>query len=149
MKQLTDKHRGEICGILAMGGTRAVAAQYIGCSLGLLLETEQSDRRFARDLRQAEGRGEMLQLKNIVDVARDRQDWRASAWVLERRYPERYLRRTQERAALKRLRQLFDAVVESILAEIEDGPLRQRIVARIGEVSSQLQPQRGSKERLP
>lgn len=142
--KLTAKQRGEVCGILAMGGTRATAAHFVGCPLPTLLLAEQSSAAFAAEMRQAEGRAEVLQLKNIAEVARARQDWRASAWMLERRFPERYLRRPRGRAGLKWLTDMLKQFVDLIAAEIDDGPLRERILQRLQEVVAQFTP-RGDK----
>lgn len=138
--KLTAKQRGEISGVLAMGGTRATAAHFVGCPLSTLLRAEQADADFATELRKAEGRAEMLQLKNIAEVARERQDWRASAWMLERRYPERYLRRRPDSARLKWLTDTLNLFVELIVAEIDDRPLRERILQRLQEVVEQFTP---------
>lgn len=144
--KLTPKQRGEVSGILAMGGTRATAAHYVGCSLPTLLRTEQADAAFARELRKAEGRAEVLQLKNIAEVARARKDWRASAWMLERRFPERYLRRRPDSARLKWLTDTLNLFIELIVAEIDDRPLRERILQRLQEVVEQFTP-RGKKAK--
>lgn len=141
---LDDKKRGEICGILAMGGTRAVAARYVGCSPSTVYRTAQSDRDFARHLRQAEGRAEVLQLKNITDAAQNKQYWRAAAWMLERKFPQRYAPRPSEAVTLEQFTQILDSFVDLIVAEISDAPLRQRILDRLKQVAEQLQSKRHS-----
>jgi hypothetical protein len=138
---LDDKKRGEICGILAMGGSRAVAARYVGCSKSTVYRAAQANPQFARQLRQAEGRAEILQLKYISDAAQCKQYWRAAAWMLERRFPQRYAPRPAESATLEQFEQVVNAFVDLIVAEIADAELRQRILDRLQEVAEQLQPQ--------
>jgi hypothetical protein len=143
---LDAQRRGEICGILAMGGTRAVAARYIGCSPSTVYRAARKDPDFARQLRAAEGRAEILQLKNITDAAAgSNQYWRAAAWMLERRFPERYANRAADTATIEQLAQIVNRFTDLMIAEIEDAALRQRILDRLGELTQQLEPRRKGK----
>ena len=91
---LDEAKRREICEILAVGGTRTMAAAYVGCSLDTIARTAQRDRMFAKQLRKASVECEICCLRNLSNAAQDPKNWRAAAWALERLYPERYGRRT-------------------------------------------------------
>jgi hypothetical protein len=138
--KLDPKKRGEICGVLAMGGSRAVAARYAGCSASTIYRTAKKDRQFASELRQAEGRAEVLQLKNITDAARNKQYWRAAAWMLERRFPNRYAPRKPRMATIEQFAQVLDSFIDLIVSEISDASLRERILNRLREIAQQLKP---------
>lgn len=132
--------RGEICGIISMGGSREAAARYVGCSPQTIYRTAVRDPEFRRQLRKAAGRAEVLQLKNISDAASCRQYWRAAAWMLERRFPKRYARRFGDRDVLMRLSRALASMVDLIVCEIDDAPLRQRILKRLREIAEQVAP---------
>src|SRR5215213_9383052 len=73
-----DKRR-EICAILSVGATRITAAEYVGCHVRTIGRTAKRDPEFARQLRQAGSRHEILHLKNINAAAGDARYWRAAA----------------------------------------------------------------------
>ena len=91
MKPKIDETRqNEICAILSVGGTRRMAAQYIGCHERTIYKLARNDPNFAERLAKTELSPEVKFLKNIVDAASDKRYWRAAAWALERMYPNRY-----------------------------------------------------------
>jgi len=91
---LDDAKRREICAILAIGGTRRMAAHYVGCSVDTVGRTALRDPAFADQIRKAEVGSEILFLRNLRDACQDAKQWRAATWALERFFPDRYGRRT-------------------------------------------------------
>ena len=90
---LDEAKRREICKVLAVGGTRTMAAAYVGCSLDTIARAAKRDRAFAEELRRASVECEIRCLRNLSKAAQEPKNWRAAAWMLERLYPERYARR--------------------------------------------------------
>src|SRR5688572_21466598 len=89
---ILDEDKQKIaCKLLGLGFSRRAAARFIGCSHNTILNTARRDPAFAQRLRAAPIEGEA----NHVEIIRraGHQSWRASAWFLERRYPERWGRR--------------------------------------------------------
>ena len=104
---LDEVKRGEICEILAIGGTRTLAARYVGCSLDTIARTAERDRAFAKQLRKASVECEIRCLRSLQNAAQDPTQWRAAAWTLERLYPERYARRVHGAVTHEQLRQVI------------------------------------------
>ena len=90
---LHEMRRREVCALLCAGCSLRAAARYIGCAPSTISRTSQVDARFARDVRYAYMRRELTLLHNIRHAGTT--SWRASAWLLERLYPERYGRRAR------------------------------------------------------
>ena len=67
-----------------------MAASYVDCAVSTIQNTADRDATFAEKLRQATYNTEVGLLKNIRNAAKKEQYWRAAAWALERRFPERY-----------------------------------------------------------
>jgi hypothetical protein len=137
MKKLSKLQRDNVCTILAIGGTRIAAARFVGCSVDDLDELMAHDPEFARELDKATGNAEALQLKNLAEAAHDNKDWRASAWLLERRFPQRYARRPPAAAAQERLERVLDSFIDLIVSQIADAGLRQQILDQLTELARQ------------
>lgn len=74
---LDEIKRREVCAILAMGGSRATAARYVGCAVSTILRTSQRNRTFRGELRKAESSAEVIQLQHIHTAGK--KNWRAAA----------------------------------------------------------------------
>jgi transposase len=136
---LDEKKRSEICGILAVGGTRALAARLVGCSTSTIYRAARRDPDFKQQLRQAKGHMEVLQLKYIADAGQSKSNWRAAAWLLERKFPSRYGRRSPDVATVEQISRVLVSFAELIAAEIPDAGLRQQILNRLKEVAQHLE----------
>lgn len=113
--KLTDEAIDAFVQATGLGATRDIAAQCAGwsrsCALGYLeaarTARDRADtgaRLTAKERRlvdfldateKAEGMMARNALALIVRAAQDRRHWTAAAWLLERRYPEAYGRRTE------------------------------------------------------
>lgn len=76
-----------------MGLSRHRAAAVIGCSPATIGYALSRDPDFAADMRRAEVQQEVALLKRVEDASKVLVHWRAAAWLLERRHPDRYGRR--------------------------------------------------------
>jgi hypothetical protein len=136
---LDDTKKAAICAVLAMGGTRATAASYVGCHPDTIRRTELRDEAFAAALEAAESKHEVLQLSYINSAGKDGRYWRAAAWVLEHRYPTRYGARRENLFTLEQTSHVLTQFAGVILDEVTDDDQRQRILARLDELTSGLQ----------
>ena len=101
---------------LKAGATHEIACQYAGIGKTAFYQRLSKDAEFAEIIGNAEGRGAIRHLANINKLALGTDelapDWKASAWILERRYPEMYGRR----------------VVDNNIRGDKDAPLRIEVV---------------------
>jgi len=94
--KFTEETRKKILWALRLGNYRKTAAEYAGISertLGdwLLQGSEQEDTDFAdfrKEVLEAEQAAEVRAL-GVIQQAANR-DWKAAAWYLERKFPQRY-----------------------------------------------------------
>ena len=106
------------------GLARSRAAALAGLSAGTLLAWErlglEGDTRYtelAEALARADVAAEETLLKVIRDAAVDDGDWKAAAWVLERRFPQAW--GPQAKPAADDLTKLSDDEIERRLKELE------------------------------
>jgi hypothetical protein len=94
--KLTDDLGSQILRVLALGATHRTACRSVGIAKSTfyawLLKGERSDSTLFQDfldaVRQVEAQRELEALATICQAAA--RDWRAAAWYLGRRYPERW-----------------------------------------------------------
>lgn len=135
---LDDVKKREICAILAMGGSRAIAAAYVGCHPNTIRKHILRDEAFAQAVEQAESKHEVAQLSYINSAGKEGRHWRAAAWLLEHRYPGRYGRRKTDQFTLEQVTHILTQFAGVILDEIEVEEMRQRILGRLSELATSL-----------
>ncbi len=91
---LDKTKRQKILALLANGSSRRVAARIAGCSHSTIARTAQRDPQFAAELDAAEHNCEIEALRLIRTAAKNGRYWRAAAWLLERRNPRDFAKRT-------------------------------------------------------
>jgi hypothetical protein len=134
---LTDEQKGRICGILSVGCDRQTAADFIGCSLTDIRRSMQHDSQFFADVRRAEAEVELKHMRNVQETARDKKDWRASVWWLERRSPERFARRAG--AFTARQLKAFITILGDLLREgVPNIEERQPLLDRLNAMSDDI-----------
>src|SRR6516225_3919571 len=90
---LDVKKRTKICGLLSLGYSRNMAAEYVGCDPSTISRTAKRDEAFRSQLADAESETSIDALRLIRHTGSQERYWRAAAWVLERRHPDEYGRR--------------------------------------------------------
>lgn len=136
---LDEVKRREICAILSVGCSRKTAARYVGCHRITITRTAARDEDFALALRQAESKHEVLHLTHINKAAQEGRYWRAAAWALERKYPDRYSQRPPNMFTLEQITQVLSQFAEALLEEVEKASQRKRILARLTDLTTGLQ----------
>ena len=83
---LDEAKRQRILAILTCGGSRRMAARYVGCSGGTITRTAARDPPFAEQLAHAEANLEIESLRAIRNALKQDRYWRAAAWVPEKKH---------------------------------------------------------------
>lgn len=129
----------EICAIVAMGCSRAIAARYVGCHPITIRRTTLYDEEFAAALEQAESQHEVVHLSYINKAAKDGRNWRAAAWTLERKYPSRYGNNPPHLFTIEQVSHVLEQFAEMMLAEIPDTEQQNRILSRLADLTTGLE----------
>lgn len=87
---LDPQKQVELLGYLRLGCSRRNAASRVGCCHRTIANIARRDPDFARKLKEAEAESEIACLEKMRDAASNVQHWRAAAWLLEHRLPQRY-----------------------------------------------------------
>lgn len=85
-RALDEAKKREICALVAAGASISRASRYVGCTDTTVLNEARRNRDFAEKLRRAQGKAEMEPLNAIRSKAKT--NWRAAAYLLERRDEE-------------------------------------------------------------
>ncbi|MBI2826374.1 MAG: hypothetical protein HYX69_16985 [Planctomycetia bacterium] len=141
---LDEFKQREICAIVAVGGSRRTAAKYVGCDPSTIRGTASRNEQFAQMLKRAESDLEIIHLSNIQQAAK--KSWQASAWVLERVYPERFGKRAPSTISVDQLKETIAGVIDLIKAELRASPRRQRILRKLRAYFATLGKEPGAKE---
>ncbi len=131
---LDEAKRREILAIITVGCSRTMAATYVGCAVSTIQNTAERDAIFAEKLRQATYNTEVGLLKSIRNAAQKEEYWRAAAWALERRFPERYARRGAHVMTLDQIALLLGQLSDIVAAEVPDR-CRKRVLKRLEDLT--------------
>jgi hypothetical protein len=129
--RLDETKQREVCAILAVGGTRRMAAHYVGCHPETIRRRALREPEFAAQLRRAEVTPEITLLRSIQAAAADPKQWRAAAWALERLYPDRYAARGPRTIGLDQMKQIVEQLANVVLSEVPVKQYRGRILKRL------------------
>ena len=120
--------RAVLLAVLRVGGSRADAAETIGVTPRTIRAEAQRDPQFLNDLNEAETDGKLNLILTVREAAIDGGNWRAAAWLLERRHWQDWGKRhrgdiTPEEftAAIKRVVSIIlQSVPKKLRAEARD-----------------------------
>jgi len=130
---LSAAERSEILALLSAGYSRTTAVKYIRSTPDTLRRAIAEDADFAEQVARAEEGSEVFYLSCIRRAALKEQYWRAAAWVLERRLPERYGNKKPETPTAEQLQQFLENCIQIIAEELPDGEKRTQILNRLSE----------------
>lgn len=135
---LDESKKREILAIIAVGCTRYTAARYVGCRPADIAREIGRDKNFAREVAKSEEAAEVYYMNQIKAAAKKEQYWRAAAWVLERRNPNRYAARGAHTITFDQLAKLITQIAEIVGGEIKDADVRVNILKRLNALTTAL-----------
>lgn len=135
--QVLDEHKKKtILALLNVGCTRRTAAGYVNCDPKTIYNTAQRDPAFAERLARAENAAEFAHLANLNKAGQELRYWRASAWVLERLFPDRFGVRSPDAISPQQLALLLNRIVEMLVEEIPVARFRKQVIFRLQQILS-------------
>lgn len=134
---LNEVKKAEILAILSTGCPRRTAASYVGCDLKSIYNTALRDPEFATELAKRESSPEIHHLHNLHNAGRNTCFWRASAWFLERCYPDRYGSRNPEAVTREQMKRYTTRFAEILCEEIPVARYRKQVLARMDAMFSE------------
>ncbi len=133
-KGLDEAKKRKIIGVLMIGASRESAAKYVGCSSTTIRNEIRRDPVFAEDVQHAEEESEVFFLQKIRAASNKEQYWRAAAWALERRCPNRYAARGAKTLSEEQVLRLVSDLVEIVIPEIHDAHERRSIIRKVNRL---------------
>jgi hypothetical protein len=103
---LDDFKREQIIGILSVGGSRVLAANYVGCHPRTIYNAAKANPDFAERINRAESDPEYHLLSAVTDAGK-KGVAHAAKWALERLYPDTYGRRTPGTYSVDAIKELM------------------------------------------
>lgn len=133
-RALDEDKRREIIAVVSLGVSRENAAKYVGCTAATIRNEMKRDAAFAEEILTAEENPEIFFLQKIRAAANKEQYWRAAAWALERRFPNRYAPRGAKTLTEKQVLQLISDLADIVVPEIQNSNERRSIVGKINRL---------------
>jgi hypothetical protein len=115
---LDPKKRTKICGLLSLGYSRNMAAEYVGCDPSTISRTAKRDEAFRSQLADAESETSIDALRLIRHTGSQERYWRAAAWVLERRHPDEYGRRAPNTFTGEQVIRILERALEVLMPSV-------------------------------
>lgn len=136
-RKLTPREKQSVIAIITVGCSRETAARYVGCSPPIIRREIAENSRFAAEVAKAEEDSELYFLNKIRQAADKEQYWRAAAWALERRCPNRYAPRGSGAMSLDQVKALLARLADLVVQEIPGRAERRRLLKRIHALVTQ------------
>jgi len=131
--KLSPQERTEYLALLSAGYARTTAAKFIHRAPGTIQNTMANDPEFAEQVAKAEENSEVFYLSCIRRAALKEQYWRAAAWVLERRQPDRYAAKKPETLTAEHVQKFMATCMRIIAEELPEQERRDKIMQRLEE----------------
>ena len=139
--KLDDTKRGQILGVLSVGGCMATAAAAVGCCVRTIYNTAERDPKFKQDMLNARAMDEVKMLKCIDNAAEQPKYWRAAVWKLERLHPERYRPQPAGMFSMADMHKFTADLIKILCDTVPDDTLFDHIIdqvnARFAELSDE------------
>lgn len=133
-RALDEDKRREIIAVVSLGVSRENAAKYVGCVPATIRNEMKRDASFAEEILVAEQNSEIYFLQKIRAAADKEQYWRAAAWALERRCPNRYAPRGAKTLTEEQVVKLISDFVNIVVPEIQNPTERRSVVGKINRL---------------
>ena len=131
MKPISEIKQREILALLSVGCSRRTAARYVNCTQKAIDELAQANPEFAEKLRRAEANMEIESIKNMFNAAKQEKNWRASAWLLERKSPEEFLKKKPDVIPAGLLDTLLNRIVTLLIEECPAAVQRKGLLKKL------------------
>ncbi len=102
----------------------------------LIRRQADRDEEFAQRLKRAESDFEVIHLSNIQQAGK--KSWNASAWLLERIFPERFVKRRPTTIPIEQMEDVLDNLAEVIKREVPDPVRCERLLDCLTKILSNL-----------
>ncbi len=113
---LDAKGKAMVVKILAAGGSRQDAANHVGIHRSNLDRTVLRDKAFADRAREAEMGAKIMLIGSVKSAAKG--DWRAAAWMLERKWHEDWAKREPGAVTPEQMAGGFSRFVSAVQAVV-------------------------------
>ena len=131
MKPISEIKQREILALLSVGCSRRTAARYVNCTQKAIDELARTNPDFAEKLRRAEANLEIESIKNMFNAAKQEKNWRASAWVLERKSPQEFLKKKPDVIPAGLLDTLLNRIVTLLIEECPAAVQRKGLLKKL------------------
>ena len=115
---LDPKMRARICSLLALGYSIRMAAEHIGCLPDDITDATKEDPRFRDQIASARSDADIDALKLLRRTASQEKNWRVAAWILERRNPEEYGRRSPNSFTGEQVMEILGRVLDTVMPSV-------------------------------
>ena len=132
-RRLNPQEKNEILALLSAGYSRTTTARYIHRAPATLRREIQECPPFAAQIAKAEEGAEVFYLSCIRRAALKEQYWRAAAWVLERRQPNRYGAKKPEQLTPEHVQKFMATCVQIIAEELPNDEQREKLLNRLAK----------------
>ena len=127
-KTLTPQEQSEILTLISAGYSRTTAAKYIHRAPTTLRNAMLENPEFAAQVAKAEEGTEVFYLSRIRTAAQMPQYWRAAAWILERRLPNRYGAQKPESLTVEQVQKFMATRIQIIADELPNDEQRPKVI---------------------
>lgn len=133
-KPLSEIKQREILALLSVGCSRRTAARYVNCTQKAIDELAQESAEFASRLHRAEANLEIESVKTVFNAAKQEKYWRASAWVLERKSPQEFLKLKPDTVPSSLLDALLNRIVSLLVEECPAAVQRKGLLKKLDTI---------------
>lgn len=128
----------QLASLVLVGCTLRTAARVAGIDRQRLRAVLEHDRKLSERLLVAEAVCEFTHLERLREVSKDPKNYRVSIWLLERRFPFRYMPRPFSGISAAQLQATLRTIGEELARQFPDAEGRDRIMASLTEIQTAL-----------
>ena len=134
-KILDSRKRNQILAVLAVGGSRTLAAKVVGCHPRSIYNATKDDPTFAEELNRAESSAEY---NNLESLYKSRAIPHVNKWILERVHPDRFRPRPPGMFSVDAVRQLLGLLAARLAEQATDDDQRRKILQTMAETAKEV-----------